>query len=494
MWTAAGWRPWDTDIASLVPRGSKVLGATESLTISDIEGVLGGGLAGSTLLGAVGFMTDDSPLIYSGFVQFNFTSRPAPTTCPTGGTGLPPAVAGGKRLCVLEGTYTSDLRLTADFEYIVSGGVFIGGDNVNPATLTVDAGVKTYGESGLDFIVINRGSKIRVNGTANNPVIMTSANDAEATATTRSQWGGLIINGNAPVNGCAAGVTLCELEGEGSTGLYGGNDPHDNSGNLNYLQVKFAGFNITPENELNGIAFQGVGDGTVVDYVHVHNSSDDGVEFFGGTVNAKHLVLTGNQDDSLDWTAGWQGKVQHVLIIPGADSGDHGFEADNNANNRDAAPRSQPKIANATLLGNGNTTGGILLREGTGANLSNFVVQGYGAECLDIDHTATFLAAGGAVNSLNGTLTMTNSRVNCALNFREEADENFTVESWFEAQAGNSAGPTEMTSYLNSALINGLPAAAQSDAFFDNTDYIGAVKNSAADWTQGWTFRPFPAL
>jgi len=118
---------------------------------------------------------------------------------------------------------------------------------------------------------------------------MTSANDATATATTSGKWGGLIINGNAPINGCTVGTAVCEAEGEGSTGKYGGNNAADNSGNLNYLQVKYAGYLITATNELNGIALQGVGNGTLIDYVQVHNNADDGIEFFGGTVNAKHL-------------------------------------------------------------------------------------------------------------------------------------------------------------------------------------------------------------
>jgi hypothetical protein len=492
MRTASGWRQWNTRVADLQPFTTKVLDTTETIAIPDLEAQAGVSLDGATLRLHVGFMTDTSPLVYSSAIEFSLASQPSGGSgkCPTGSESLPPLAGGSKRLCVISGTYTSDLHLSAEFEYIISGAVFIGEDNRNSATLTMDAGVKTYGESGLDFIVINRGSKISVNGTRDNPVIMTSANDAEADATTRGQWGGLIINGNAPVNGCTAGTSVCELQGEGSTGLYGGNDPHDSSGNLNYLQVRYAGFNITPDNELNGIALQGVGDGTIIDYVQVHNNSDDGIEFFGGTVNAKHLVLTGNEDDSLDWTFGWQGKVQHVVIVTGPDRANNGFEADNNATNRDASPRSQPKIANVTLIGNANATSGLLLREGTGANLYNFVVTGFGSDCIDIDHAATFIAAGGSVNTLNGTLTMTNSRVDCAVNFREEAGDNFTVQAWFEAQDGNTAGATDMDSYINSALVNGLPAATLTDPFFDQTDYIGAVKDEASDWTQGWTFRP----
>ncbi|HWK55321.1 MAG TPA: hypothetical protein VNR18_13175 [Hyphomicrobiales bacterium] len=489
MRTTTGYEVWDTRVPNLKPYNTKVLGSSENVVIGDLEAALGQSFDGKAVRVNVGYMTDTSPLVYSQAIQFTGAAKPS-DSCPTGSGSLPPIVSGGKRLCVLEGNHTADVHLTSNFEYIISGAVFIGGDNRDSATLTLDAGVKTYGESGLDFVVINRGSKISVNGTPSNPVVMTSANDDEATATTRGQWGGLIINGNAPVNGCTAGTAVCELQGEGSTGLYGGNDAHDNSGNLNFLQVKYAGFNITPDNELNGIAFQGTGDGTLVDYVQVHNNSDDGVEFFGGTVNAKHLFLTGNEDDAFDWTFGWKGKVQYVVVITGDDVADQGIEADNNATNRDALPRSNPQLANFTFIGNANADTGILLREGTGGKLTNFVVQGFGDDCINIDHSATFINAGGSVNSLNGNLAMTHSRLNCSLNFREEAGDLFTVQGWFEAQAGNTTGNTGMASYINSATINALQAATQTDSFFDQVDFIGAVKNAENDWTAGWTYKP----
>ena len=488
--TASGWTGWDTRLPALVPFQTKNLAAVESVRVDDLESALGVSLDGANVRVHIGYATDSTILTYSQAADFDVAETPA-NTCPTGTAAIAGGSLGGKGLCLLEGTYTSDLHLTSNFDYVLSGGVFIGGDNTNNAALTIDAGTTLYGQSGADFLVVNRGSKIHANGSPLAPIVMTSANHSDAGLSTRGQWGGLIINGNAPINGCSAATLVCEAQGEGSTGVYGGNNPDDNSGNLNYLQVLYAGFEITPDNELNGIAFQGVGRGTNVDYIQVHNNSDDGVEFFGGTVNAKHLMLTGNSDDSLDWVLGWQGKVQHVVIYQ-TDEGDQGIEADNLDSARDSLPRSRPIIANATLVGNGNTDIGILLREGTGGELYNFVVTGFDESCIDIDHSATFLNAGSSATNLSGELTMNNSVVDCDVNFGESVDDNWSVETWFTSQAGNTATQTNLVDgYINSSAINAMPAAVLDDPFFDKVDYIGAVPDAARDWTQGWTFRGF---
>lgn len=487
-----GWVAWEPDVsnlslAQLSPYETRVLQAREDVSLDDIEAQLNRELDGGYLRVFSGYATDNSILTYGESVNAFVDPQPA-NVCPAGTEALAGG-AGPKPLCLLSGNYTQNLHLTSNFDYVISGAVFIGGDNVDNADLVIDAGTTLYGQSGADLLVITRGSRIFANGAPDAPIIMTSANDASADASTRGQWGGLIINGNAPINGCSAATAVCEAQGEGSTGLYGGNDPLDDSGNLNYLVVKYAGYEITPENELNGIAFQGVGAATNVDYVQVHNNSDDGVEFFGGTVNAKHLVLTGISDDSLDWVLGWQGKVQHVVILQ-TDEGDQGFEADNLSSARDALPRSRPTIANVTLLGNAGTDIGMLLREGTAGRFSNVVVAGFGDACIDIDHSATFLNAGSSATSLSGELTMTNSIVDCAVNFAEAPDDNWSVESWFVNQPGNRVGGAGMTHYRNSAAVNAIPAADLSaDPFFDQVDYIGAVKDAASDWTLGWTYR-----
>lgn len=488
--TPTGWTGWDTRVATLMPFQSKNLAATETIELDDLESALGRSLDGAAVRAHIGYATDSTILTYSQAASFT-VAAPAAGDCPGGTSPAQGGVPGGKRLCVLQGTYTADLHLPAEFDYVLSGGVFIGGDDTDRAELTIDAGTRIYGESGADFLVISRGSKIHANGSRNAPIVMTSANDASADMSTRGQWGGLIINGNAPINGCAPGTAVCEAQGEGSTGLFGGNDPHDSSGNLNYLQVRYAGYEITPENELNGIAFQAVGDGTLVDYVQVHNNSDDGMEFFGGTVNAKHLVLTGNSDDSLDWVLGWQGKVQHVVIFQ-TDEGDQGFEADNLDTARDSLPRSRPTIANVTMVGNASTDIGMLLREGTGGKFYNFVVTGFGESCIDIDHGATFLNAGSSATELSGELTMNDSVVDCDTNFDEELEDDWSVATWFTSQDGNAQMDADlMDKYVNSSAINARPAASLQDPFFDQVDYIGAVPDAFHDWTQGWTYRGF---
>ena len=174
---------------------------------------------------------------------------------------------------LLTGTITENMTLTKDNEYLLRGGVFVG-DEVNETILTIEPGVTIYGESATKgMLTINRNSKIMAEGTREEPIVLTS--DKPVGQRSRGDWGGLIINGNAPLN------TGEEAYGEGGTGYYGGNDPNDNSGVLRYVRVEFAGREISPDNELNGIAFQGVGSGTTVEYVQVHMNKDDGVEFFG---------------------------------------------------------------------------------------------------------------------------------------------------------------------------------------------------------------------
>jgi hypothetical protein len=174
------------------------------------------------------------------------------------------------------------------------------------------------------MLVVRRSSQIIARGTAALPIIFSSSKlDGERA---RGDWGGLIINGRSTINSCAGGTGVCEAFGEGGTGFYGGDDEADNSGVLEYVRVEFAGTLISPDNELNGIAFQGVGSGTTVDHIQVHMNADDGVEFFGGTVNVKHVLVTGVGDDSMDWTDGWRGRAQHIVLQQYDDGGDQGID------------------------------------------------------------------------------------------------------------------------------------------------------------------------
>ncbi len=283
-----------------------------------------------------------------------------------------PVNSENSNVTILSGAIVEDITLIKNKTYLLRSGVFIGSETQTPdgsdaqtVILTIEPGTKIYGESSTDgMLVIRRGSRIIAEGTKEEPIIFTS--DKSVGNRQRGDWGGLIINGRATLN------TNLPAIGEGGTGNYGGSDDADNSGILKYVRVEFAGREISPDNELNGIAFQGVGSGTTVDYIQVHRNKDDGIEFFGGTVNVKHVYITGCADDQFDWTDGWRGKGQFWVCQQYGDDADRGIEADNNAENNIAIPRSSPTIYNITLVGDieGPESGiGIMLREGTEAKI-----------------------------------------------------------------------------------------------------------------------------
>lgn len=486
--------PWNGQASTLQPFTRKTLSAQESVTVfDDLVGEYSNlqGLDFNIFLGyfAGNDITDmvytNTPISFSiSETSGGGSDAPCPSTTETSDNTFE-----GKPVCVLSGRITEDTHLTANNVYLLDGAVFIGNDNDNTATLSIDAGTKVISPVGLNFLTIDRGSRIEANGTEDNPIVFTYEDEANATPATTGQWGGLIINGNAPVNGCAEGVDVCELEGEGGTGLYGGTDPEDSSGVLNYVIVKYPGQNITEDNELNGIAFQGTGSGTVVSNVQVHGSSDDGVEFFGGSTNAKNLVITSAEDDSLDWTYGWDGMVQNAIIQQRENTGDRGIEADNNGDDNDATPRSKPTLANFTMIGKGADGRGIMLRRGTGANLYNFVLTGFDDYCIDFDDAATFNNGGSSATDLSGDLTMVNSLFGCANAFGEDAGDPWSVGTWFENQDGNATGTVSLDGFVNSSAINEREAAELPGSFFTPVDHIGAVRDSASDWASGWIFR-----
>ena len=422
------------------------------------------------------------------------TGESGETETETGETeteeGCPDWAPGSDGNCFLSGTYTEDITLTPDYNWILRGGVFIG-DDENTYTMTIEAGTTLFGESATDgMLVIRRNSKIEAVGTADAPIVMTSSKNEGSRA--RGDWGGLIVNGNATINACAEDVEGCQAYGEGGTGWYGGDSDTDSSGTLSYVRVEFAGTLISPDNELNGIAFQGVGSPAPRSTTSRSTmNADDGIEFFGGTANMKYAVVTAVGDDSLDWTDGWRGKAQHIVLHQWDDAGDNGIEADNNGENNELEPMSQPWISNITIVGSPDSSAsdlGMLLREGTGAHIYNALVIGMNDSCLDVDHDATW------ANVDNGDLTIENSHLSCD-NLYKDDDDNDGLQAWYEGQSGNTTGsgsdvvsdPFNLTApnYASAgAATSG--GGAPSDSFFDAATYKGGV-DSADDWTAGWT-------
>ena len=282
----------------------------------------------------------------------------------------------------LQGELTEDITLVKDGTYYLSGGYEV----LDGVTLTIEEGVTIIAQDDdiVDYILIEQGAKIDAEGTASNPIVMTSELE-EAGA-----WGGIHICGKAPIN--VTGTTSMSEIGDAP---YGGSDPTDNSGTLRYVRIEWAGYAFSEEKEANGFTFYGVGNGTTVEYCQAYRGSDDGYEFFGGTVNVKHVISTDNSDDSFDWTEGWTGKGQFLLAYQ-TDAATLGYECDclmecdNNANNNELTPISCPLLANITLIGNNSTTThrGIRLRAGTYAKIYNALVTGK-PDCITTETTYT---------------------------------------------------------------------------------------------------------
>lgn len=413
---------------------------------------------------------------------------PTPTTTPEGYT------CEGD-LCTVTGPLLSDTTFTADKRWLLKGGVFIGDDadpSRSPATLTIEPGTKIFGDTAaLSFLLVTRGSKIVADGTEDAPIVFTSAKDPGQRA--RGDWGGLVINGQAPVNGCSGDP--CTLLGEAGTGTYGGADPNDDSGILRFVRVEFAGALIDDENELNAYGFQGVGSGTVIENIQAHMVGDDCVEFFGGTANARRVVCTGIADDNLDWTFGWTGKLQFMVAQQYADAGGNGIEADNNEANHELTPVSHPTISNVTLIGvpgSANSKVGVLLRRGTEADLSNIVVKGFNDRCFDMDDEATFASAAA------GRTSIRNSIFDCTELTKDDEGDAFVLSTWLvENGTGNTQGdpallaPSSTTTPDFRPSAGGLAASGgdtPSDSFFQPASFRGGIgTDESGDWTKGWT-------
>ena len=418
----------------------------------------------------------------------------------------------GKKVCSVQGTITSDVTLTRGNFYKLVGKVQVGedmgGDGTKDggvsATLTIEPGVTVFGESGSDYLIVMRGSQLMANGTKSAPIIMTGRDDVtgQATQFSRGLWGGLVLLGQAPINKCSndvRGTAACEKVVEGSSdALMGGNTSDDSSGSLKYLRVQYAGYEIFPGNELNGITFGGVGSGTTVEYVQVHNNQDDCVEFFGGTVNVKYLICTGAGDDNLDIDWGYQGKLQFVIVKQSSDAGDHIVESDNT--NADASvgyltePRSQPIISNFTFISNGKDDV-IKLKEGVSGIYTNGIVidASNSKACIETTKAETFQDA-----ATTPKVTFNSVAFDCKAlaalgddaGTLAQAEALITVGSnnLYSADSGGGSYVPTVSGVINGTAENAMTVADKSaDSFFTTTDYVGAVKDSTDTWYKDWT-------
>ena len=377
--------------------------------------------------------------------------------------------------------------------YVLRGAIFVR----DGGTLNIQAGTRIIGESGsVGTLIVERGGRLNALGTREQPIVFTS--DQPVGSRSRGDWGGLIINGRAPVN-----LEGGQGAGEGDTGIYGGDQPNDNSGTLRYVRVEFAGVEFSPDNELNGIAFQGVGRGGTYEYIQVHMNRDDALEWFGGTADIKYAVASNAADDSFDWTFGWTGRAQFVAIHQRGDDADNGIEADNNEFNNDLLPRANPQIYNITMCGDPDRTEGaesnraVLFRRGTAVTFRNFLITGFKTTGIQLDGAST-------INQVTNGATQIGPGVvwNSGATPLHSSVTPFTANGRFgnlrvNVDGGLSANcfrhespdfrPTSVATLAGGQLA---PAQPPNDGFFEPVTFIGAVSPTGDDWTQGWTSYP----
>jgi hypothetical protein len=429
-----------------------------------------------------------------------------------------------------------NITWTADKIYRLKGFVRVGEENTKGSitkktVLTIEAGTLIIGErASKGALVVQRGSQLIAIGTATNPIIMTSErNPGEREA---GDWGGLILCGQAPNNLAEADR---ELEG-GYGAFHGGTDAADNSGTLKYVRVEYAGIPINPNQEVNSFTFGSVGSGTTVDYVQASFGLDDSFEWFGGTVNCKHMIAYKGLDDDFDTDNGFSGYVQYGIGIRGTtqadQSGSNGFECDNNAQGAETTPYTSAIFANMSIIGakasaevaiSTQFQHGAQLRRSNKQKIYNTLITGYpwgvyvdsqlgsakvNAKNGDIDlKNVVLIGVAGWGTNFWGTGFATNPKGTPVRDVEANTAATpiligtVTPTEWFKSLSGNKIIDNRSTTGLNDNLwqtgrptftlattgtaLQNTSLPATLPAFFDKTTYVGAFNST--DWTLGWS-------
>lgn len=396
---------------------------------------------------------------------------------------------------------TEDTKWRAGKTYVLQDLIFVD----DGATLTIDPGVTVRGRSG-SALIVTRGARIFARGTRDAPIVMTSAKPEGQRAA--GDWGGLVLLGSAPLN-----VGVAHVEGipaDDDRGDFGGRDPQHNCGVLDYLRIEFAGFELARNVELNGLTLGGCGEATVVRHVQVHRGLDDGIEVFGGNVYLSRVLVTGPDDDGLDWDLGWRGRAQFVIVQMYPNIGDSAIEADNLKADHDASPRSAPQIANATLLADRTSRRShraMTLRRGSAGDFRNFLISGFNDETIDLrDAPVAELVASGALQF--GAIGVHDSGPTVDRPFPDEQgeaddDASFSENDYFRESGraqllGRSGLPREARSIRAPDYVPREPppkatavALPQGEFWDEGASYLGAIDPVLKqDWTRDWTAYP----
>lgn len=399
---------------------------------------------------------------------------------------------------VLQGEIKSDMTLKAIDNNLLSGFVYV----TDGVTLTIEPGTVIKGEKATEgSLIVEPGGKIIAEGTVEKPIVFTS--DQPAGSRTYGDWGGLILCGNAPVNA----TTKPQIEG-GPRTTYGGNKPEDNSGIVKYVRIEFAGYPLEPNKEINGLTLGGVGRGTTLEYIQVSYCGDDSFEWFGGTVNAKHLIAYKGWDDEFDTDYGYSGKLQFLLGVRDPKVADtsksNGFESDNDANGSGNEPLTKPIFSNVTLIGPfygesaGKAESQILYTTDDAAN---------GAKGGQFQ-AAMHIRRNSALNVYNSVFTgwpyglyLQGANAGATVknvifagmweNFKDDASKSYFETTGLNNQVYASSNDLiAKNADYSSVVVDKIGGAEFSDAvlsdsFFDKVTYKGAF-DGTNDWTAGW--------
>lgn len=397
----------------------------------------------------------------------------------------------------LEGKISSDMTLRAVDNNLLKGYVYV----ASGATLTIEPGTVVKGEKATKgSLIVEPGGKIIAEGTVEKPIVFTSNQPAGSRA--YGDWGGLILCGNAPVN-----ANDPQIEG-GPRTHYGGNKPEDNSGIVKYVRIEFAGYPLEPNKEINGLTCGGVGSGTTLEYIQVSYCGDDSFEWFGGTVNAKHLIAYKGWDDEFDTDYGYTGKLQFLLGVRDPKVADtsksNGFESDNDANGSGDEPITKPIFSNVTLIGPfygesaGKAESEILYTTDDAAN---------GAKGGQLQ-AAMHIRRNSSLNVYNSVFTgwpyglyLQNANAGATVknvifagmweNFKDDDSKSYFETENLKNQVYASSNDLIATNAdYSSVVVDKIGGADFSDSvlsdnFFDKVTYKGAF-DGTNDWTAGW--------
>lgn len=379
--------------------------------------------------------------------------------------------------------------LTADTLYLLNGKVFV----TNGAELSINAGariegVKKSSPADASALVITRGSTINAVGTASAPIVFTSNEVTKHSG----DWGGVVLLGRAPINkpdttieGIVPGSTNVDVKyGGGGRGL---GDPDDNSGTIQYVRIEYAGASIATDNELNGLTLGGVGAGTTLSYIQVVYGADDAFEFFGGTVNADHLVAFAPDDDAFDTDFGYSGQISYSvsLLNPNKTSysaNPNGTENDNDGTGSTDAPQSHPNFDHLTIIGMQTSSqasakgllNGAIFRRRASYTVTNSILMGF-PRGVD-NSTADNSAYTASTNIVHGFTSLYNTVSWNATN------------TTFLGDASDANASVKLTAPFTLTNPDFRPATGSPAG--TGTTFKGAFQAGVAQWIAGWTVWP----